>query len=304
MTDPFQAPGQWLRCALHAHTTNSDGQLAPATLVRHYETAGYDVLATTDHWVRTEVPSTERLLVVPSSELNAAAGNHRDAHILAYGIAQDPVRPDQVYAPLQETVDWISAAGGVAYLAHPYWSGLRTSQFEGVEGLAGIEVYNAGCELECGRGLSAVHWDEALAGGRRIFAIAADDSHYPGFDSGFSWTWLRAAERTPAAVLTALREGAFYSSTGPEIHAVGVDGRTIEVRCSAARTVTLLCGPERGSVVSSWRLGYRYLGEVLERADNGSITAARLQAARTAPYARVEIQGAHGGTAWTNPFWF
>ncbi len=52
---PFDAPGLWLRCALHAHTTNSDGELAPDLLVRHYEWAGYDVLAITDHWVRTAV---------------------------------------------------------------------------------------------------------------------------------------------------------------------------------------------------------------------------------------------------------
>src|SRR5918911_13529 len=63
---PFDDPGEWLRCAFHAHTTNSDGELSPELLVRHYEWAGYDVLATTDHWVRTDVPSTEKLLVTPS----------------------------------------------------------------------------------------------------------------------------------------------------------------------------------------------------------------------------------------------
>ena len=41
---PFDEPGEWFRCALHAHTTNSDGDLAPELLVRHYEWAGYDVL--------------------------------------------------------------------------------------------------------------------------------------------------------------------------------------------------------------------------------------------------------------------
>ena len=50
---PFDDDGIWLRCALHAHTTNSDGEMAPDMLVRHYEWAGYDVLAITDHWVRT-----------------------------------------------------------------------------------------------------------------------------------------------------------------------------------------------------------------------------------------------------------
>src|SRR4051812_39240186 len=45
--------GTWLRCQLHTHTTNSDGELSPDLLVRHFDWAGYDVLAITDHWVRT-----------------------------------------------------------------------------------------------------------------------------------------------------------------------------------------------------------------------------------------------------------
>ena len=69
-SNPFAATGTWLRCALHAHTTRSDGELSPAELVALYERAGFDVLAITDHWVRTDAPSTERLLVIPSSELS------------------------------------------------------------------------------------------------------------------------------------------------------------------------------------------------------------------------------------------
>jgi len=64
---PFDDEGGiWLRCALHAHTTNSDGDMPPDKLVQHYERAGYDVLALTDHWVRTVERSTRRLLVIPS----------------------------------------------------------------------------------------------------------------------------------------------------------------------------------------------------------------------------------------------
>ena len=47
-------------------------------LVRHYEWAGYDVLAITDHWVRTEERSTKKLLVIPSTELNAWCGAARE----------------------------------------------------------------------------------------------------------------------------------------------------------------------------------------------------------------------------------
>jgi hypothetical protein len=150
LTPPFEGDGVWLRCALHAHTTNSDGELAPDMLVRHYEWAGYDVLAITDHWVRTEERSTRKLLVIPSTELNATCGpSEDDAHVLALGVEADPEPPDS-FAPLQEVVDWIRANGGLPYLAHTYWSGLRTEQWEPCEGLLGIEVWNTGCELEIG----------------------------------------------------------------------------------------------------------------------------------------------------------
>ena len=66
LVPPFEGDGVWLRCALHAHTTNSDGEPPPEMLVRHYDWAGYDVLAITDHWVRTVERSTRNLLVIPS----------------------------------------------------------------------------------------------------------------------------------------------------------------------------------------------------------------------------------------------
>ena len=87
----FAAPGTWLRCALHAHTTRSDGELSPDDLVSLYERAGFDVLAITDHWVRTEAPSTDRLLVIPSSELSCLLPGEADGHLLAFGIDEDPL---------------------------------------------------------------------------------------------------------------------------------------------------------------------------------------------------------------------
>ena len=86
MNDPWRAAGTWLRCALHTHTTNSDGELAPRALVKHYERAGYDVLAVTDHWFRSDPPSTNGMLVLPSAELNCLLPGDRDGHVLALGI--------------------------------------------------------------------------------------------------------------------------------------------------------------------------------------------------------------------------
>jgi hypothetical protein len=302
---PFSHDGDWLRCALHTHTTNSDGELSPSLLVRHYERAGFDVLAITDHWIRTAEPSTERLLVIPSTELDASMGEPgREAHVLGLGIEMDPEEPGAEFPSLAETVDWISRSGGVAFLAHPYWSGLRVEEFAGCEGLLGLEVYNAGCELEVGRGVSGVHWDDALEVDSRVwFGIAADDSHHPGFDSALAWTWVRTRKRSREAVIESLRAGGFYSSTGPRIEDVSVEDGVVEVRTTPAESVRLLTGRMRGAAVNAGRLGYSYRGEVLETSPDGGITAARLSTPRQAPYGRVEVTGATGGKAWTNPLW-
>jgi len=304
--DPFDGDGLWLRCALHAHTTNSDGELPPDKLVRHYDWAGYDVLAITDHWVRTVEPGTENLLVIPSTELNATAGDRdQDAHVLALGLPVDPQLPaaEVGFAPLDEVVAWIDEQGAVPFLAHTYWSGLRTDQFESCEGLVGIEVWNAGCELEVGRGDSSLHWDEALERGRLLSAIAADDSHHPGYDSALSWTWVRAAEKSADAVLGALRAGSFYSSTGPVIHELSVVDSVVELRCSPVASATLFAGRRRGARANAGRLGYPHNARVTATNDDGLITGVRLQRPPGTPYGRLELQDADGRRAWTNPLW-
>jgi hypothetical protein len=306
LADPFAADGVWLRCALHAHTTNSDGELPPTDLVRHYEDAGYDVLVVTDHWFRTDAPSTDRLLVLPGAELNARAPSRADdAHVLGFGIASDPVVPELDFPTLAETVDWIVEQGGVPYLAHPRWSGLRTAQFEDCDGLVGVEVWNAGCELEVGRGDSTSHWDEALESGRRLFGIATDDAHRPGVDSRHAWTWVRAPERSADAVLGALRDGLAYGSTGPEIVSAAVDADDVVVRCSPAASVTLFTGRAVGARANAAGDADELTtdAEVVDRDATGALTAVRLRRPWHAPYGRVEVADGRGRRAWTNPLW-
>ena len=300
---PFEGDGVWLRCALHAHTTNSDGELAPDMLVRHFDWAGYDVLAITDHWVRTVERSTRTLLVIPSTELNATCGSSEDdAHVLALGVEADPEPPDS-FAPLQEVVDWIREHGGLPYLAHTYWSGLRTEQWDACEGLLGLEVWNSGCELEIGRGDSSIHWDEALERGASLQGLATDDSHHPGYDSGFAWTMVRAAERSQEAVLEALRAGSFYGSTGATIESVEVDGNAVVVRSSPAQSVTLVSSRHRGARANAGRLGYPNGSTILERDSAGLITACRLEKPPLAPFGRVVVSDTRACRAWTNPLW-
>jgi hypothetical protein len=302
-SNPFAASGTWLRCALHAHTTCSDGELSPEELVALYEGAGFDVLAITDHWVRTEAPSTDRLLVVPSSELSFVSPGEPDGHLLAYGIDEDPLEFVRTRPDLAAASAWVAEHGGVAYLAHPYWTGAPASGMSLNDGIAGLEVYNAGCELETGRGLSTVHWDDLLERGERCFGIATDDSHHAELDSRFAWVWARVAERSQAAILEALATGCFYSSAGPVLQELQVEDGVVEVQCTPCRRVTLCTARRKGSSVTSGPSGYRYRGEIVAESADGEITSARLERPAGVPFERVELVDAYGRKAWTNPLW-
>ena len=104
--------GVWLRCQLHAHTTNSDGEVSPAALCDHYADAGFDVLAITDHWHVTDVEH-DRLVVIPSSELTADAPTaHGEAEALALGVSELP-EAREPFADIEALATWIVEHGGV-----------------------------------------------------------------------------------------------------------------------------------------------------------------------------------------------
>jgi len=108
---------------LHNHTRYSpDSRVPPAELVAVAKRIGLQGLAITDHNAvegirEAESAAGKDFLVLPGVEVSTAAG-----HVLAYGV-REVVPRDQSVA---ETVERITALGGIAVAAHPfrYWSGL------------------------------------------------------------------------------------------------------------------------------------------------------------------------------------
>ena len=136
----FEREGEWLKAALHTHSTRSDGLLDPGAMVDHYEWLGFDVIAITDHWTLTKGSSTENILVITGAELaaDAPAGMGNDVEILAIGIDDIPEDPGgdrenwghienffyKTFSNLSAAASAIDAQGGVGFIAHPYWSGM------------------------------------------------------------------------------------------------------------------------------------------------------------------------------------
>lgn len=311
----FDVDGEWLKVALHDHSTESDGHLDPAEHVAYHEWAGFDVLVFTDHWRLTREPSTPHLLVMTGAELAVdPIGPDRYSELLAIGIEELPEDPGgdrSHWGPIENYVfktfpdyptaaSYVTEQGGVCYIAHPYWSGLTPQLVIDAEGVTGLELFNASAERENGRGDSSYVWDLALEAGRTYTAIATDDSHYGAFDIGHAWTMVRAAERSPGAVMAALRNGHHYASTGPTIRDVRRDGASVEVACSPCRSVVLHSRYETGWGVVAGERERQDGVRVLERDDAGLIMRARFDPdVEDLPFVRLVVTDARG-PAWTN----
>lgn len=310
---PFdESPGVWLRCAFHVHTTASDGWLAPHIQRQYHHWAGYDVLAVTDHDMHTPEPDgVDDLLLIGGTELSLVAPKSGGPlHLLGIGVT-GPVAADSA-STLAEAAQAVRAQGGLPFLAHPVWSGLRTDEVDGIEHCAGMEIFNASCEVEQGRGHNDAHADVWLSMGHRLGLIATDDTHYPGYDAFRAWTMVHAADRTRAAVLEALGAGRYYASTGPRILSLTTDGDSLEVRCTPAVSVAAIGNPPHGGQVSAGHHAIAYRGERLPTqdgqtreglADGDLLTGARFPIRPGVRYLRIVITDTHANRAWSNPVW-
>lgn len=284
-TAPFSLPGRWFKGNLHTHTTQSDGDRTPEQAVTWYREHGYDFVAITDHWVLTKGRPEDGFITVTGAELHGAS-----YHLLTLGLS---ALPDQARADsAQETVDAVVAAGGLAYFAHPYWTGQFAADIAPVQGIQGIEVYNSVCDKMIDKGYSLAHWDELLMRGRRLQGIAVDDVHWRHGAEGGGWVMVRAASLSENDILDALRRGHFYATTGPSIldlRVVPQQGELpkLEVVCSPCSRITFHAnGP--------W-------GRRFDAPAEGTLETASYAFRKEHDYLRVECRDAQGRAAWTNP---
>lgn len=282
----FDLPGVWLRGNLHCHSRESDGALPPQDVLDRHRRAGYDFFALTDHDRITSLEADRgSLVVLPGAELSLGRTRQGSPlHCVAVGLAQ-PLPPS--FPSPATALAWVWEQGGFPIIAHPHWSGFSSDELAAVEGLRAIEIYNHGCARENDKGNALAYWDDLLGRGLPVLGVAADDAHWRDHDFGGGWVMVRAAERSAAALLQALRAGAFYSSGGPEITAIQSDGRRLRVRTTPATSIYWI-GPGR-------------LGWSRHAADE-PLTEVDFPLKGKPDWVRVEVCDGHGRWAWSNPF--
>ncbi|MFZ4395405.1 MAG: CehA/McbA family metallohydrolase [Kiritimatiellia bacterium] len=283
LESPYEQAGElWLRGNLHTHTKRSDGSVSPQAMVMVYAAHGYDFLAVSDH---DQPPVAEKavddcgMILLPAVEVTAD-----DRHVLNIGAKE--LLPAK--KGLQPLLDEILTGGGFSVLCHPSWgenfSHYSWEQLATLKNYAGIEIYNGLSIDHPGSHLAVDKWDRLLSLGRRVLGFANDDAHTPE-DVARGWIMALVVERTPAALLAALRRGSFYASSGLTIERIICEGQKLIVNAPDAQALavfgrhgTRICqvpGPEL-----------------------------RLDATHFAgPYLRVECYGASGAMAWTQPIY-
>ncbi len=300
----FSTPGRFWRGNLHTHSTRSDGMLAPDEVCRRYRAEGYDFMALTDHFIGSfgypivdTVPfRTSGFTTIPGAELHSGAmANGEVWHILAVGLPADFApsdSPDFHPKAGQESGAALAAravqAGAFVAIAHPQWSGLTLADARDITAAHAVEVYNHGCATGCDRADGFSIADLLLTEGRRLSLIATDDAHFSEPDHFGGWVMVKAEENAPEALVDALKAGAFYSSQGPELRDVRIEGNRVVVDCSA--------------VVSVIAQGH---GTGAKGVHGHSMTRAEvpLQRFNNTPWLRVTVIDAAGKRAWSNPVW-
>lgn len=300
----FTSPGRFWRGNLHTHSTLSDGVLSPEEVCRRYRAEGYDFLALTDHFLGcynfpiadTRPFRGEGFTTILGAELHSGAMENGELwHLLAVGLPDDFApsnSPDFRSVPDQETAADLAQravdAGAFVAIAHPQWSSLTLSDARRITAAHAVEIYNHGCAMGCDRPDGFSIADLLLTEGRHLSLIATDDAHFSEPDHFGGWVMVKATENTPAALLAALKRGDFYSTQGPLLHDVILEGDKVIVETSA--------------VTSAIAIGQ---GTGAKGVHGHSMTKSEIPLSRlnNSPWVRVSVIDVAGKRAWSNPIW-
>jgi hypothetical protein len=298
---------RWYKGNTHTHTTESDGDSTPDVVTQWYRDHGYQFLVLSDHNVLTSIDALnalhgkdESFLLIKGEEVTDAFDG-RPVHINGLDVAERvvPQKGSSLLAVLQRNVDEIRRVRGVPHINHPNfrWA-FSTNELLQVRNMRLLEIFNGHPQVNNlgGGGVPGLEevWDAILSSGTLMYGIAVDDAHtfkQPGNPAvagpGRGWVMVRAERLEPRAILQALEDGRFYSSTGVEL--------SDYVASARAMTVTV-----KKDAWSKYRIqfigaGGRVLHEALD-------SPAEYVFRGDEPYVRAKVIESNGRVAWCQPF--
>jgi len=301
---PFSQPGRFWRGNLHTHSTLSDGALAPADVVEAYKKAGYDFMMLSEHFISsfkwpiadTRPFRSNSFTTIIGSELHAPETTAGELwHVVAAGLPLDfpAAAPGENGAQIARRAH---EAGAFIGIAHPSWSQLTIEDGRDIDCAHAVEIYNHGCAVENDRGEGFYLLDQLLNEGRRLTAFATDDAHFKTPDHFGGWVHVKTDSLDPDALLTALKAGSYYSSQGPQLLDMRLEGMELAVVTSPVDTITVVCGNSRTCVRNGRAITDASFS--LKDLERGWLLK------RTSPWFRIVAIDQAGKRAWSNPIWW
>lgn len=299
----FIAKNKMLKGALHCHTTRSDGKGDPGDVMRMHKENGYDFIAITDHRrynFDNFAPETG-LTVIPGMEMDGNLPGHgiHCYHEVVIGPKKEDgngFEQDQRFdsakvtcaQDFQPVLDEMHKNGNLTIYCHPQWSGTPAREFEDLQGNIAMEIWNSGCVIEDDiDSNNDMIWDELLVRGKKIWAVATDDGHAM-YQHCKGWVMVNA-KNDVSSILQALKDGAFYASTGPVITDFVIENGRVRVECSECDHITFYYGVRPGGMVRAQ--------------DEKGVTVGERDLPANVPYVRASVVDKQGRRAWTNPIY-
>jgi len=118
--------------------------------------------------------------------------------------------------------------------------------------------------------------------------VATDDAHFTDPDYFGGWVMVKSNENSPDSILKSLKEGAFYSSQGPDLVDVEIEAGTVEVHSTPVSTVII---QGQGSAY------------VAQHGSGLVSTQLSLDRLKKSPWLRITVIDQKGRRAWSNPIW-
>ena len=208
----------------------SDGRWTKEQVKAEYQRRGYSIVAFTDHrhygWHPELMDDGFVPLAAYEADLNEPfppSGSFqrvRTYHLNFYDtdpVARggfEAVQPPQRYGDMEALNGFIARMNGDGFLCcynHPYWSLQNCTDYQGLQGVFAMEIYNHGCELDGLYGYAPQAYDEMLRAGQKLFCVATDDNHDvyapgdPRCDSFGGFTMFKLEKLTYASVIEAMK---------------------------------------------------------------------------------------------------
>jgi len=300
----YPSEGKWFKGNTHTHTTLSDGDSPPETVIAWYKNHGYQFLVMTDHnktgdgGMQVRFGEPGRFLAITGNEISGLSEG-KCVHLTAVNPSDSltTINDTTVISTLQKNIDMIRSAKALSIINHPNFTWAFGAEEMGkAKNWNLLEIWNSHPIVNNlgGGGKPSVEemWDALLTRGMSVYGVASDDAHtFKDFlptlaNPGRGWVCVRCDRLTQEAVCAAMEKGDFYASTGVVIEDVACDGASLalSIKPAGVTAYTIEFIGKGGKVLATKyepKSEYRFTGKE--------------------GYVRARISDSNGLHAWTQP---